>query len=217
VPPRQASRAATLLDSSQDAKSLAQYGRGETIFSQGEAGDDVLYIRRGGVRLYVRSKTGKEAVSATLGRGDFFGEGCLAGESNRTCNATAIARSTIVSIGKVRMVRVLRTQPEMADRFITHLLARNTRLEEDLIDQLFNSNEKRLARTLLLLARYGTEDAPIREVPMLSQETLAEMIGSTRTRVRFFLDKFKRLGFVDYKAHGPLRINSSLLGVVLRD
>jgi len=227
VPPRKTSRRETkavpafdaqaFLDSSQLAKSINDYGRGETIFTQGDAGEAVLYVQAGGVKLSVASKTGKEAVAGMLGAGDFFGEGCLAGELIRTGTATAITPSTILSVGKGRMVRLLRTQPAMSDRFIAHLLERNVRIEEDLIDQLFNSSEKRLARTLLLLARYGTEDAPIRELPILSQEMLAEMIGSTRSRVNFFLNKFKKLGFISYKGHGPLRINSSLLSVVLHD
>jgi CRP-like cAMP-binding protein len=152
-----------------------------------------------------------------LGPGDFFGEGCLAGELIRTGTASAVTPSTILSIGKERMVRLLRTRPAMSDRFISHLLGRNIRIEEDLIDQLFNSSEKRLARALLLLAHYGGEGTPIRVLPPLSQETLAEMIGSTRSRVNFFLNKFKRLGFVAYKGQGPLSINSSLLSIVLHD
>jgi CRP/FNR family transcriptional regulator, cyclic AMP receptor protein len=199
------------------ARSIAEYRRGETIFAQGQACDDVLYVQTGGVKLSVRSKIGKEAVAGMLGPGDFFGEGCLAGELSRTCSATAITPTTILSLGKIKMARLLRTQPAMADRFIAHLLGRNARIEEDLIDQLFNSSEKRLASTLLLLARYGTELTPVRVLPTLSQETLAEMIGSTRSHVNFFLNKFKRLGFVEYKGQGPLRINSSLLSVVLHD
>jgi CRP-like cAMP-binding protein len=199
------------------AKSVEDYRRGDTIFAQGQACEDVLYVRAGGIKLSVRSNTGKEAVAAMLGPGDFFGEGCLAGELSRTCSATALTPTTILSLAKAQMERLLQTQPAMADRFIEHLLGRNTRIEEDLIDQLFNSSEKRLARTLLLLARYGTEDTPIRVLPTLSQETLAEMIGSTRSRVNFFLNKFKRLGFITYKGQGPLSINSSLLSVVLHD
>jgi CRP-like cAMP-binding protein len=209
--------AQAFLNSSRTAKSVAEYRRGETIFTQGQACDDVLYVRTGGIKLSVRSNTGKEAVAAMLGPGDFFGEGCLAGEPSRTCSATALTPTTILSLAKLQMERLLRTQPAMADRFIEHLLGRNTRIEEDLIDQLFNSSEKRLARTLLLLARYGTEETPIRALPTLSQETLAEMIGSTRSRVNFFLNKFKRLGFITYKGQGPLSINSSLLSVVLHD
>jgi CRP/FNR family cyclic AMP-dependent transcriptional regulator len=227
VPPRQASRRGTravpafdaqaFLNSSQLAKSREEYRRSETIFTQGDACENVLYIQAGGVKLSVTSKTGKEVVAGMLGPGDFFGEGCLAGELSRTCSATAITPTTIVSLGKRKMALLLRTQPAMSDRFIAHLLGRNTRIEEDLIDQLFNSSEKRLARTLLLLARYGTDDAPIRLLPTVSQETLAEMIGSTRSHVNFFLNKFRRLGFVAYKGQGPLSINSSLLSVVLHD
>jgi CRP/FNR family transcriptional regulator, cyclic AMP receptor protein len=209
--------AQAFLDSSQLAKSSVDYRRGETIFTQGDACKDVLYIQTGGVKLSVTSKTGKEAIAGMLGAGDFFGEGCLAGEVIRTGSATAITPSTVLSVGKAAMGRLLRTQPAMSERFIAHLLGRNRRIEEDLIDQLFNSSEKRLARTLLLLARYGTQDAPIRELPTLSQEMLAEMIGSTRSRVNFFLNKFKKLGFISYKGQGPLRINSSLLSVVLHD
>jgi len=209
--------AQAFLDSPQLAKSRAEYRRGETIFTQGDACKHVLYIHRGGVKLSVRSKAGKEVVAGMLGPGDFFGEGCLAGELRRTGNATAITPATIVSLEKSKMARLLQTQPAMSERFIEHLLGRNRRIEEDLIDQLFNSSEKRLARTLLLLARYGTEDTPIRVLPLLSQETLAEMIGSTRSRVNFFLNKFKRLGFVAYQGRGPLSINSSLLSVVLHD
>jgi len=209
--------AQAFLDSSQLAKSRVQYRRGETIFTQGDACEDVLYIQTGGVKLSVTSKAGKEVVAGMLGPGDFFGEGCLAGEVRRTCHATAITPTTIVSLGKSKMARLLRTQPAMSDRFITHLLGRNARIEEDLIDQLFNSSEKRLARALLLLAHYGAEGAPMHELPALSQETLAEMIGSTRSRVNFFLNKFKRQGFVAYKGQGPLTINRSLLSIVLRD
>ncbi len=209
--------AQAFLDSSPPAKSITEYGRGETIFRQGDAGEAVLYVQAGGVKLSVESKTGKEAVAGMLGPGDFFGEGCLAGELIRTCTATAITPSTILPVGKAKMVRLLRTQPAMSDRFILHLLARNVRIEEDLIDQLFNSSEKRLARALLLLARYGTADAPIQELPILSQEMLAEMIGSTRSRVNFFLNKFKKLGFISYKGQGALRIKRSLLSVVLHD
>ena len=227
MPPRQASRRTTravpafdaqaFLDSPQLAKSGVEYRRGETIFTQGDACEEVLYIQAGGVKLAVTSKTGKEVVAGMLSPGDFFGEGCLAGELSRTCSATAITPSTILSLGKIKMARLLRTQPAMADRFIAHLLGRNTRIEEDLIDQLFNSSEKRLARALLLLARYGTTDAPMRELPTLSQEVLAEMIGSTRSRVNFFLNKFKKLGFISYKGQGPVTISSSLLSVVLHD
>jgi len=193
------------------------YRRSEAIFAQGDACEDVLYIQTGGVKLSVTSKSGKEAVAGILGAGDFFGEACLAGELIRTGSATAITPSTIVSIGKAAMGRLLRTQPAMSARFIAHLLGRNRRIEEDLIDQLFNSSEKRLARTLLVLAHYGTEDAPSRELPALSQAMLAEMIGSTRSRVNFFLNKFRKLGFISYQRRGAVRINRSLLSVLLHD
>ena len=198
-------------------KSVVEYGRGESIFTQGDACDDVLYIQSGGVKLSVLSKTGKEAVVAMLGPGDFFGEGCLAGQPLRMGSATAITPSVILLVGKDKMVRLLHQQHGMSDRFISHMLSRNIRIEEDLIDQLFNSSEKRLARALLLLARYGKQDKPARVVPTISQETLADMIGTTRSRVNFFLNKFKKLGFIEYNGKIPLKINSSLLSVVLHD
>ena len=165
--------------------------------TQGDACEHVMYIQTGGVKLSVLSKTGKEAVVAMLGPGDFFGEGCLAGQPVRMGSATAITPSAILLVGKGTMVRLLHKQHAMSDRFISHMLARNIRIEEDLIDQLFNSSEKRLARTLLLLARYGKQDKPVRVVPKISQDTLAEMIGTTRSRVNFFLNKFKKLGFIE--------------------
>jgi CRP/FNR family transcriptional regulator, cyclic AMP receptor protein len=209
--------AQAFLDSAGVAKTIAEYGRGETIFTQGEACKHVMYIQTGGVKLSVLSKTGREAVVAMLGPGEFFGEGCLAGQPLRMGTATAITPSVILLIDKGKMVQLLHKQHAMSDRFISHMLARNTRIEEDLIDQLFNSSEKRLARTLLLLARYGKQDKPARLVPRISQETLAEMIGTTRSRVNFFLNKFKRLGFIDYNGENPVKVNSSLLTVVLHD
>ena len=198
-------------------KTIAEYGRGETIFTQGDASEHVLYIQAGGVELSVQSKRGREAVVALLGPGDFFGEGCLAGQPKRRGGATAITPSAILFVGKQNMNRLLHTQPAMSDRFISHMLSRNIRIEEDLLDQLFNSSEKRLARTLLLLARYGKQDRPTRTVPRISQATLAKMVGTTRSRVNFFLNKFKRQGFVDYEGDMPITINSSLLSVVLHD
>src|SRR3982750_2641912 len=192
------------------SKTFAEYGRNETVFTQGDACDHVLYVQTGGVKLSVLSKTGREAGVARLGPGDFFGEGCLAGQPVRMGSATAITPSVILRINKEAMVKLLHKQHAMSDRFLTHMLARNIR-----IDQLFNSSEKRLARTLLLLARYGKHDAPVRAVPPISQETLAEMIGTTRSRVNFFMKKFQRLGFIDYK-HG-LKVNNALLTVVLHD
>jgi CRP-like cAMP-binding protein len=176
-----------------------------------------MYIRSGGVKLSVLSKSGREAVVAMLGPGDFFGEGCLAGQLLRMGSATAITPTVVLMVRKEEMVRLLHTQHGMSDRFISHMLGRNLRIEEDLIDQLFNSSEKRLARALLLLARYGKLDKPVRVVPRISQETLAEMIGTTRSRVNFFLNKFKKLGFIEYDGELPLKINSSLLSVVLHD
>jgi CRP/FNR family transcriptional regulator, cyclic AMP receptor protein len=211
-PPFNAKR---FLESAGVAKTFVEYRRDETVFTQGDACDHVFYIQSGGVKLSVLSKTGREAVVAMLGPGEFFGEGCLAGQPRRMGSAAAITPSVILLINKDKMVGLLHKQHAMSDRFIAHMLARNIRIEEDLIDQLFNSSEKRLARTLLLLARYGKHDKPIRAVPPISQETLAEMIGTTRSRVNFFMKKFQRLGFIDY-SHG-LKVNNSLLTVVLHD
>jgi len=215
--PESAFNAQAFLDSAGVSKTVISYGRNDLVFTQGEAAGDVLYIQSGGVKLSVISKTGKEAVVAMLGPGDFFGEGCLAGQPLRMGSATAITPSAILRIGKDKMFRLLRKQHAMSDRFLSHMLTRNIRIEEDLIDQLFNSAEKRLARTLLLLARYGGEDQPAKLVPKISQETLAEMIGTTRSRVNFFLNKFKKLGFIEYDGELPLKINSSLLSVLLHD
>jgi CRP/FNR family transcriptional regulator, cyclic AMP receptor protein len=209
--------AQAFLESTGVAKTIAQYGRGEAVFTQGDTCEHVMYIQSGGVKLSVLSKTGREAVVAMLGPGDFFGEGCLAGQPLRMGSATAVTPSTILCVGKDKMVGLLHKQHAMSDRFISHMLARNIRIEEDLVDQLFNSSEKRLARTLLLLARYGKQDKPVRAVPKISQETLAEMVGTTRSRVNFFLNKFKKLGFIEYDGELPLKVNSSLLSVVLHD
>jgi len=192
-----------------------QYLRGTTIFTQGDLCAHVMYIQKGNVKLSVLSKSGREAVVAMLSAGDFFGEGCLAGQPIRMGTATATTDSEILLVDKKKMVGLLHKQGGMSDRFIAHMLARNIQIEEDLIDQLFNSSEKRLARTLLLLARYGKHDKPVRAVPFISQETLAEMVGTTRSRVNFFMKKFQRLGFIDYK--NGLKVNQSLLTVVLHD
>jgi CRP/FNR family cyclic AMP-dependent transcriptional regulator len=205
----------TFLDSAGIARKIVTYGRGEAVFSQGDTCEHVMYIQTGGVKLSVLSKSGREAVVAMLGPGDFFGEGCLAGQRTRMGSATAITPSRVLVIEKSKMVRLLHKQHALSDRFISHMLARNIRIEEDLVDQLFNSSEKRLARALLLFARYGQQERPQRVVPKISQETLAEMVGTTRSRVNFFLNKFKRLGFIEY--NGVLKINSSLLSVVLHD
>ena len=206
-----------LLESAGVDRTVVEYREGAVIFRQGDRADRVFYIQAGSVRLSVLSKTGREAVVATLGPRDFFGESCLAGQTIRIGSATATTASRIAWIAKGRMQRLLHDEHAMSDRFIAHMLARNNRIEEDLIDQLFNSSEKRLARTLLLLARYGTQDAPARLVPRLSQDTLADMVGTTRSRVNFFLNKFKALGFIDYDRKRPITINDSLLSVVLLD
>jgi CRP/FNR family cyclic AMP-dependent transcriptional regulator len=196
------------------ARRIVNYKRGDVVFSQGDAGNDVRYIRKGTIKLSVLSRIGKEAVVAMLTPGDFFGEGTLAGQSVRIGTATAAAPSSVLIIEKEAMVRLLHTEPSFSDRFISYMLTRNIRIEADLVDQLFNSSEKRLARTLLLLARYG-QTSPSPTLPKISQETLAEMIGATRSRVNFFMNKFKKLGFIEY--NGGLKINTSLLSIVLHD
>jgi CRP-like cAMP-binding protein len=203
------------LDSTGSAKKVVKYEPASIVFSQGDPALSVLYVQQGGVRLSVISETGKEAVVALFGAGDFFGEGCLAGQPVRMATATAIAETTVLVVEKRRMLQLLHDQSGFSDRFITHMLARNIRIEEDLVDQLFNSSEKRLARTLLLLARYGKQDKPHRVVPKVSQEVLAEMVGTTRSRVNFFMNKFRKMGFIEY--NGGIKINNSLLSVVLHD
>ena len=207
--------AQAFLDSAGVARKIKEFPRGVTIFSQGDPAGSVLYIQNGGVKLSVVSEAGKEAVVAILGPGEFFGEGCLAGQPARMGTATAITPTSALVIDKDEMIRVLHKEPLFSDRFISYMLTRNIRVEEDLIDQLFNSSEKRLARTLLLLARYGKQDQPQRVLPKVSQETLAEMIGTTRSRVNFFMNKFRKMGFIKY--NGGLQINSSLLSVVLHE
>ena len=206
---------ADVLDWTGARKRRVEYGPAAMIFAQGDPATSVMYVEKGAVRLSVLSHAGKEAVVAVLDGGHFFGEGCLAGQLQRMSTATAMSPCTIVAVEKQEMVRHLRTRPAFADRFLTHMLTRNIRIEEDLIDQLFNSSEKRLARTLLLLARYGEPEASHRALPRVSQELLAEMIGTTRSRVNFFMNKFRKLGFIDY--NGGLKIHNSLLTVVLRD
>lgn len=191
---------------------------GSTIYAQGDRATSVWYIDRGRVKLSVLSSSGKEGIVAVLGRGDFFGEGCLAGQSRRMGTATALEDSSVLRIGKRVMAETLHTEPEFAERFLAHMLGRNIRIEEDLVDQLFNSGEKRLARMLLLLARFGTDDAGVRTLPNVSQETLAEMVGTTRSRVNIFMNKFRKLGMIDYSGgRKVLRVNSSLLTVVLHE
>jgi CRP-like cAMP-binding protein len=211
--------AQAFLDSAGVAKRIVEYRRNEVIFAQGERGESVFYIQKGGVKLSVVSKTGKEAVVAMLGPTDFFGESCLADQTLRIGSATAVTPSTVLVIARAQMAKVLHEQNKMADRFIAHMVMRNVRIEQDLIDQLFNSSEKRLARALLLLARYGKQVKPKQVVATISQETLSEMIGTTRSRVNFFMNKFKKLGFIEYDGDldKGIQINSSLLSVVLHD
>ena len=199
------------------SRRVTQVAAETVVFAQGAAANTVFYIQDGTVKLSVLSAGGKEAVVAMLGSGEFFGEGCLAGQTRRMGSATAMIATTLLRIPKREMMRTLHEQSTLSDRFIAHMLARNIRIEEDLVDQLFNSSEKRLARTLLLLARYGRHDTVQRSLPKLSQETLAEMVGTTRSRVNFFMNKFRKLGFIDYDGSLKVKINSSLLSVVLHD
>ena len=204
--------AKAFLDSTGLARTIVEYRRADVIFAQGDPCAHVLYVQQGGVKLSVVSKAGREAVVAMLGPGEFFGEGCLAGQLVRMGSATATTNSRILLVDKDEMMRLLHALPGLSDRFIGHVLARNIRIEQDLADQLLNSSEKRLARTLLLLARHDTHDTPVRAVPAISQETLANIIGTTRSRVNFFMKKFQRLGFIDYT--NGLKVNHSLLTVV---
>ena len=203
------------LDTAGVARKIAEFRRGESIYSQGEAAESVMYVQKGGVKFSVVNGSGKEAVVAMFGPSDFFGEGCMAGQTIRMGTATAITPTTLLVIEKDELLRVLHTEHELSDHFISYMLAHNIRVEEDLMDQLFNSSEKRLARTLLLLARYGKQDQPDRILPKVSQETLAEMIGTTRSRVNFFMNKFRKLGFIEY--NGKIKVNKSLLSVVLHE
>lgn len=212
---KEAFNAQAFLDSAGVARKVKKFKKAELVYSQGDAAKSVMYVQEGGVKLSVVNEVGKEAVVAILGPGDFFGEGCLAGQSVRMGTATAVSHSTVLVIEKSEMFKVLHEQHDLSDRFISFMLARNIRIEEDLVDQLFNSSEKRLARTLLLLARYGKEDQPHGLLRKVSQETLAEMIGTTRSRVNFFMNKFRKLGFIKY--NGGIEINTSLLSVVLHE
>jgi CRP/FNR family cyclic AMP-dependent transcriptional regulator len=196
-------------------KRIVKYRRSQRIYSQGDPATNVLYIQQGGVKLSVVNPFGKEAVVAILGLGDFLGEGGISYQSVRISTATAIAPTTLIVIEKDEMVRALHTEHEFSDHFISYMLSRNIRTEEALIDQLFNSSEKRLARALLLLTQYGRRDEPLKWLPKVSQEMLAEMIGTTRTRVTFFMTKFRKLGFIGYE--GGLHINPSLLSVILHE
>jgi CRP/FNR family cyclic AMP-dependent transcriptional regulator len=196
-------------------RAIAEYRKDKIIFRQGDPSDAVFYIQSGKVKTTVVSEEGKEAVVALLGIGDFFGEGCLTGQPQRLATVSALTECVIVRISKTDITRVIHEEPAFAELFISHLLARNSRVEEDLVDQLFNSSEKRLARTLLILANFGKEGRPEPIIAKVSQETLAEMIGTTRSRVSFFMNKFRKLGLIDYNGH--IEVHSSLLNVVLRD
>jgi CRP/FNR family transcriptional regulator, cyclic AMP receptor protein len=213
VPP--AFDAQAFLDSAGIPKNIVQYRPLSVIFAQGDPSDSIMYIQKGTARLSVLSRGGKEAIVATLGRGDFVGEGALAGQRVRMATATAVSTTTLLVVPKKQMMQLLHDEPEFSNRFILFMLSRNIRIEEDLVDQLFNSSEKRLARTLMLLARYGMEDRPQGVLPHLSQETLADMIGTTRSRVNYFMNKFRKLGFIEY--NGGLKINAALLSVVLHE
>jgi CRP/FNR family cyclic AMP-dependent transcriptional regulator len=203
------------LDTAGVARKVVEYRRAESIYSQGDAAETVMYVQKGGVKFTVVNGSGKEAVVAMFGPSDFFGEGCMAGQPLRMGTATAITPTTLLVMQKKELLRVLHAEHELSDHFISYMLGRNIRVEEDLIDQLFNSSEKRLARTLLLLARYGKQEQPDRILPKVSQETLASMIGTTRSRVNFFMNKFRKLGFIEY--NGKIKVNKSLLTVVLHE
>jgi CRP/FNR family transcriptional regulator, cyclic AMP receptor protein len=207
--------AQAFLDTAGVARKVMDYHRGESIYSQGDTAETVMYVQKGGVRLSVVNGSGKEAVVAMFGPTDFFGEGCMAGQSLRMGTTTAVTPTTLLVIQKEELLRVLHAEHELSDHFIAYMLAHNIRVEEDLIDQLFNSSEKRLARALLLLARYGKQEQPNRILPKVSQETLASMVGTTRSRVNFFMNKFRKLGFIEY--NGKIKVNKSLLTVVLHE
>jgi CRP-like cAMP-binding protein len=204
-----------LLAKANGARTIAEYRINERIFAQGDPANAIFYIKEGKVKLTVVSKQGKEAVVAILRDGDFFGEGCLAGQPLRMATATAITESAVMKLDKAIVVRLLHAEPSFSEMFVAHLLSRNIKIEEDLVDQLFNSSEKRLARVLLLLANFGKENKPEPVIPKISQETLAGIVGTTRSRVSFFMNRFRKLGFIDY--NGGLEVHSSLLNVVLHD
>jgi CRP/FNR family cyclic AMP-dependent transcriptional regulator len=207
--------ARALLDAIGGAVAARTYRKGQAIFGQGDRADAVFFVQQGQVKVTVLSPQGKQAVIALLGPGDFFGEGCLAGQPIRMATATALLECSIVRLAKPKMIHALHRDGVFAELFTTYLLSRNIRMEEDLVDQLFNSSEKRLARVLLLLANFGKEGRPEPVVPRISQETLAEMVGTTRSRISHFMNKFRRLGFVEY--NGGLQVHTSLLHVVLHD
>jgi CRP/FNR family cyclic AMP-dependent transcriptional regulator len=207
----------TFLSTINGGRKIAAFAKRQTIFAQGDPGDAVFYIKEGKVKLTVVSKIGKEATIGILNQGDFFGEGCLTGQPLRLCSATAMTDCSVMKIDKKSMMEVLHREHAFSDMFVAYLLTRNIRYEEDLVDQLFNSSEKRLARILLLLAHFGKEGKPETLIPNMSQETLAEMIGTTRSRVSFFMNRFRKFGFIDYDGGSGLQVHSSLLNVVLHD
>jgi CRP-like cAMP-binding protein len=207
----------TFLSTFNGGRKIKAFSKKQTIFAQGELSDAVFYIKDGKVRLTVVSKTGKEATIGILNEGAFFGEGCLTGQRLRLCSATAMGDCSVMRIEKKSMMEVLHREHDFSDMFVAYLLARNIRYEEDLVDQLFNSSEKRLARTLLLLAHFGKEGNHETVIPKMSQESLAEMIGTTRSRVSFFMNRFRKLGFIDYDGGRGLQVHSSLLHIVLHD
>ena len=207
----------TFLSTIDGGRKIADFAKKETIFAQGDASDAVFYIQKGKVKLTVVSKIGKEATIGILNEGAFFGEGCLTGQLLRLCSATALIDCSVMRIEKKAMVEVLHREHAFSDMFVAYLLTRNIRYEEDLVDQLFNSSEKRLARVLLLLAHFGKDGKPEIAIPKMSQETLAEMIGTTRSRVSFFMNRFRTLGFIDYDTENGLQVHSSLLNIVLHD
>ncbi|MFZ2083807.1 MAG: Crp/Fnr family transcriptional regulator [Candidatus Sulfotelmatobacter sp.] len=209
--------ATAFLSAMDGGRKIAAFPRRQTIFVQGDSSDAVFYIKEGKVKLTVVSKIGKEATIGILNEGDFFGEGCLTGQPLRMCSATAMTDCSVMKIDKKSMMEVLHREHEFSDMFVAYLLTRNIRYEEDLVDQLFNSSEKRLARILLLLAHFGKEGKVETLIPKMSQENLAEMIGTTRSRVSFFMNRFRKLGFIDYHAGDELQVHSSLLNIVLHD
>jgi CRP-like cAMP-binding protein len=207
----------TFLSTINVGRKIAAFAKRQTIFAQGDSGDAVFYIKEGKAKLTVVSKIGKEATIGILNQGDFFGEGCLTGQPVRLCSATAMTDCSVMKIDKKSMMEVLHREHAFSDMFVAYLLTRNIRYEEDLVDQLFNSSEKRLARILLLLAHFGKDGKPETLIPKMSQETLAEMIGTTRSRVSFFMNRFRTLGFIDYDGGSGLQVHSSLLNIVLHD
>jgi len=207
----------TFLSTIDGGRKIAAFPKKQPIFVQGDTSDAVFYIQKGKVKLSVVSTNGKEATIGILNEGDFFGEGCLTGQSFRLCSATAMSDCSVMRIDKKSMMAVLHREHAFSDMFVAYLLTRNIRYEEDLVDQLFNSSEKRLARILLLMAHFGKEGSPVTVIPNISQETLAEMIGTTRSRVSFFMNRFRKLGFIDYHASDVFQVHSSLLNIVLHD